>query len=96
MFNESDEVEHATGMDAIEIIVGDEVDDNPSISGATPSTERMSTLNGASLDDDEDEIVASADGDDDQEEDDDDDGETLTFGMLGGDDETEHRLSLRS
>ena len=92
MFNESDEVEHATGTDAIEIIVGDEVDDNPSISGATPSTERMSTLNGASLDDDdddEDEIVASADSDDDQEEDDDDDGETLTFGMLGGDDETE-------
>ena len=92
MFNESDEVEHATGTDAIEIIVGDEVDDNPSISGATPSTERMSTLDGASLDDDdddEDEIVASADSDDDQEEDDDDDGETLTFGMLGGDDETE-------
>ncbi len=88
MFNESDEVEHATGTDAIETIVGDEVDDNPSISGATPSTERMSSLNGASLDDDdmdEDETSASVDDDDDLE----DDGETQTFGMLGGDDETE-------
>ncbi len=93
MFNESDEAEHVTGTNATDTSVDDEVDNDPSISGAATSTTRISTLNGASSDDDdadEDETVASVEEDDDlEDEDDDDDGETLTFGMLGGDDEIE-------
>ena len=104
MFYESDEVGHETGTGAIDTSVDDEVDKDPGISGAARAT-RISTLSDASIDDDdvdEDETVASTDDDDDLEDDDDDDGETLTFGMLGGDDEIEadpidgesHRASM--
>lgn len=95
MFNESDQPEHVTETETGETSVEDELDADPSISGAVPSATRISTTNGASIDDDdddevdEDETVASVEDDDDLEDDDEDDGETLTFGMLGGDDEIE-------
>lgn len=96
MLYESDEAEHVTENEIGETSEQDELDALPNISGDTPSTTRVSTINGASIDNqeddegDDDENVISTDDDDDlEDEDEDDDGETLTFGMLGGEDEIE-------
>ena len=92
MFNESEEAEHVTETEIGETSVADELEADPSTSGAVPSATRVSTLNGESIDDDdvdEDETAASAEEDDDLEDEDEDDDETLTFGMLDGGDETE-------
>lgn len=63
----------------------DEVDADVDVPGKSTSTVRMSGLNGDAVEDEE---LNSSDEDDD-EEDSEGGGETLTFGMLGGEDETE-------
>lgn len=91
MFNESEEAEYVTKTEIGETDVEDELNSDPGISGSVRAT-RSSTLNGASIEDDdvdEDETVESVEEDDLEDEDEDNDGETLKFGMLGGDDEIE-------
>ncbi len=90
MLNQSDESEHATTTESSETMVDEELDADSIISGAAPATQ-MSIRNGTSINDDVDDEQTDAldtevlDEDDEEE----DDGETLTFGMLGGDDEIE-------
>ncbi len=96
MFYESDELEHETATEATVADTDDEVDADPAFSKNVPSTTRRSKArrplsDGAALenDEDEEENVASDDDEDDDEDDVEVAGATLTFGMLGGDDESE-------
>ena len=91
---QSDETEHVTQTEIGETSVEIQLDTDPTISGAAPSAKPVSTIDPPSIedeeDDDEDEAVASVEEDDELEaEDEDEDDATLTFGMLGGDDEVE-------
>ncbi len=86
MFRESDEVEHSAGSELVD--TEDEVDTEIDVPGNAPSTVQAPSLNGEATDSSgEDEELNPLEEDDDEE--DEDDGETLTFGMLGGEDEAE-------
>ena len=96
MFNESDGLEHETTTEATVVEMDDEVNADPAFAGNLPSTTKgpnahrpLTDVNELDTDDDDDEGPAS-DEDEDEDEDEDDveiAGATLTFGMLGGDDE---------
>ena len=90
MFIESDELQHSVGSEAVD--TEDEVDAETDATGNAPSPVQAPSLNGAATDASAEEAESnSMDEEDEDEEDDDaeDDGETLKFGMLGGEDEAE-------
>lgn len=95
MFEESDEVdnqmEHNDEVDSVTVV---EVHPDPNSSVGTATTDRQTTANDSSVDldddDDEDEApVEDDDADDDEDDDEDEEGETLTFSIIGGEDETD-------
>ena len=86
MVNESDEVETTLNHEVVEMEQDGDVHAGPSVSADTPSTLRRTKANGSPVDVDEnDEDTPS--NDDDEEED--EEGETLTFGIISGEDEAE-------
>ena len=104
MFNESDELEHATGTEAATIEVDEAEDSDPPISRRPTSTTRETAADRRSPEvdeDDDDDLIAETEDDSEasgsDRDEDDDDGDvddeeeegTLTFGMLGGDDESD-------
>ena len=95
MFNESDELEHATGTEATAVDVAEDDDADPAFSGESPSTTRPIGSDRLATDeesDDESDDEAADDEDETEDDADDDENEngTLTFGMMGGDDETDN------
>ncbi len=83
MLKQSDQAKHSavSELDDSE----DEVGADENVPGKSPSTVRVSALDGDAVEDDE----QNSSDEDDENQGSNEDGETLTFGMLGGEDETE-------
>ena len=89
MFDESDEVEHTIGPDVVEADPVANGHSDTSFFPDTSSAAQRTPISGSPSEDDKEDDDNSLDDDDDEDDEEDEQGATLTFSIIGAEDETE-------